>query len=54
MATVPDFSGIELGPRAAAGDHAAWADAVATHLVIISGERADLSGLLPLVEPSSK
>ena len=32
----------------------AWADAVATHLVIISGERADLSGLLPLVEPSRK
>jgi len=28
MATVPDFSGIELSPRRASGDHAAWADAV--------------------------
>ena len=29
MATVPDFSGIELSARKAGSDHAAWADAVA-------------------------
>ncbi len=29
MATVPDFSGIELSPRRAGSDHQAWADAVA-------------------------